>query len=37
LRKLNQTQLEQLKQRYRIDMVFSFPIDEQRIKTALIE
>jgi hypothetical protein len=34
---INQTQLEQLKQRYRIDMVFSFPIDEQRIKTALIE
>jgi hypothetical protein len=32
---INQTQLEQLKQRYRIDTVLSFPIDEQTIKTAI--
>lgn len=34
---INQAQLDQLKQRYRVDAVFSFPIDEQMIKTALIK
>jgi hypothetical protein len=32
---INQTQLEQLKQRYRIDTVLTFPVDEQVIKTAI--
>ena len=33
--KINQAQLGQLKQRYRIDTVLTFPVDEQVIKTAI--
>lgn len=32
---INQPQLEQLKQRYRMDVVLSFPVDKQAIKTAV--
>ncbi len=31
----NQTQLEQLKQRYKIDTALTFPVDEQTMKTAI--
>ncbi len=33
--KINQPQLEQLRQRYRMDTVLSFPIDEQAIRLAV--